>query len=126
MILRKIEDDQKQFLGSIYCRHFNYETKPLTGILKDILGYTTDEVYKFLGDFGVNLLWFAVRTNSNSVHPDLFQIFDGQLTCTHDEGSFNIVASDVLKILAGNEDSSDRISGSMVTTLQSFIRQHKM
>ena len=125
MILRKIEEDQKNFLTNIYLHwRDSFPQKP-PGILKNILKINSNLIEKHLGDFGVRLFSFALHVYNESFHPDLENIFDGQLTSVEND-SFNIVANDVLKILSRDEGSDDPISSAMVQTLRSCIYHHKM
>jgi hypothetical protein len=89
------------------------ETPELMGILKMVTHYTNDQLHLAFKDFGARLKSFANAIDLENPHPDLFNLFDGQLTGPG-EDSFNQTACDVLRLVAGADfNLSLRVLGSL-------------
>jgi hypothetical protein len=122
MIQGDIEKCQLQFLEKIYEQNQNAPSKELTGILKNILNYSSTEIRYAMGEFGIRLNAFSSSIDRQDPHPDLFAIYDGELVSDLD-GSFSRDASDMLRLASyGNQWG---VSSSVMENLRRIINKHK-
>jgi hypothetical protein len=105
-----------------------YESKPhdppkkLTGLIKTILSCSNEDILASLGPFGIKLSVFASHISSESPHPDIFSIFDGELV-SEVEGSFSRDVGDVLKLVS--QQGRQWISAAVLDNLKKFVTKHK-
>lgn len=90
-----VEARQEAALKSIYDCDQQPEISDATGILEDVRKYSDWTVQAALGDFGLLLKTFSTQIDLS--HPDLRNLFDGQLT-SDTEGTFNSDARSVLQL----------------------------
>lgn len=111
-----LQAQQKQILENIKTSKLSPTTLKLSGIIKDVLMFSKDEVYS-IGDIGVKIRSLASKISAVNPHPDLFVSFDGQLTSTED-GSFGKIISDVLCILVNNKGVSSNIRRMLLSLIR--------
>lgn len=122
MICGEIDKDQLQFLESIYETKTHIASKKLTGIISEILAYSSEDIMAALGQFGINLAVLSSYINPNIPHPDIFSICNGELTSTT-EGSFSRDAGDVLRLVSHGKRLM--VSTNILDNLKKFVTKHK-
>lgn len=120
MICGEIQNHQLQFLESLFEKRDAKEPRSLTGVLYKSLSSTKDQVSKALGPLGIKIKHFAENFNPEIPHPDVFSIFNGELT-SEQEGTFSRDASDIIDVI---EDKQD-ISVFVAEALYRYIAKHK-
>ena len=95
MNYKDVEARQEAILKSIYDCGEQPETSKIGGILEDVRRFSDYTVQAALGDFGLLLKNFSTQIDLS--HPDLRNLFDGQLD-SGAEGSFNMDAKALLKL----------------------------
>jgi hypothetical protein len=123
MILGDIEKQQEKILERIYERNKSQPVQELTGILQIVLSSPYEEIRYAIGDFAAKLRAFAFRLDKESPHPDLFDLFDGELV-SEKEGSFNRDVSDLIKMCAYGQKIG--VSNLILEKLKSLMTNHKM
>jgi len=124
MIDTDVQSQQLQILERVFERGDVVETPPLSGILTDVPMYYDKDLTDALGqELGVNLALFVECIDLENPHPDLFEIFDGQLVGS-EEGSFSRYACDVLKLVSYGKSVS--LSSEVLASVQRGLAKHEM
>ena len=122
MICDDINTHQKQHLENIYKTKPCEELPRFSGILSEILKHKSEDIQYALGNFGLNIKNFVSVINTESPHPDLYRLFDGDLV-SDVEGSFGRDAADVLKLAAYGKEI--KLSQVVLDNLKKSVTKHK-
>jgi len=117
-----LKQQQLQILERIYDKKESTPAPKLNGILKTSLNFSEEQVNFAIGDFGLRLRAFASSINTDSVHPDLFSLFDGELA-SNEEGSFGRESSDILNLSCYAMDRC--FSKFVLDILKKTVSKHK-
>lgn len=101
-----IKLDQVNILKKLFHSDFEpHKFKELNGIIKDILGFKQNEIENVLGTLGLKIFDFSNVLDIEKPHPDIFNIYEGQLIGDLD-GTFSRQATDLLKISSFAKDNN--------------------
>lgn len=117
MANKEVDVSQEQILKSIYTSSEIKTSEEVSGILKDILEYSEDQVFRCLGELGIKLRRFA--SSIDLCHPELLRIFNGALGSTSDTG-FSRITCDLLKIMTYS--LKQKASLPLVEYLKNFLK----
>ena len=122
MICEDFQKLQSQILKRIFdCTTYN-SAQELSGILKEAVNYSKEDIRSTLGNFGSKLASFSSYIDRETPHPDLFKLFDGELT-SEEEGTFSRTAVDVLKLIKHGKEQG--VSKTVFESLKKLVTKHK-
>lgn len=120
MDYKEIKRQQEEILACLAKPHVTIPREvPSSTLLSRILSYPADDVVLALGGLGLPLLRFANEIDIH--HPGLFSLFGGELV-SDDEKSFNVLASDILKLVSYSTNVN--LSEQLKTNLSTLARRH--